>query len=492
MTQASQTNNLPTILAALRQEGPDGELVLEQNDGTRRLYWRRGELVYLQSDVAGEQFGNYLLRRGILDLAALNKLLANDERFRLGEKVVQWGMMSLQERDAHLQLLQEQVMINALEHPIISLAWNPGPVGGKLSEDLQLKLDHRHFIWATFLEAHVLQETYDLLADRSEWRWTGCPGLLEAVSDLPLDPATAYALSFLGSEPISCETFLALSDLPEPAAVRVLLSLWAVGALTLAQGELPTPALQVPPAPALPPTPPTLFTPFTPMPPMASLPPAPVPVPAAPQPVPPPAGPVSPAAPEPEPEPMIRIELDDGSALPRPEFLATEEPTPDEPMPALEPATLDASPVGRARGLHRKARQLNLQDRTGEAIRCLELSVQLDPSSNSAYEVWLLLGRLRMGNPAWATRAINALQAASRIKPKAAEPWVAMGEVYFRKAFRTNAWACFHKALELDPSVPIPPEVDLRTLEPPPVPEPAPPATLFSRFKSILGGSDRK
>jgi cytochrome c-type biogenesis protein CcmH/NrfG len=145
----------------------------------------------------------------------------------------------------------------------------------------------------------------------------------------------------------------------------------------------------------------------------------------------------------------------------------------------------------RAASLHRKAKSFHLQERIGEAIHCLELSVQLDPGSEYAYPVWLLLGQLRMSNPAWSTRAINALQAASRIRPTAAEPWVSMGEVYYRKGFRTNAVACFHKALELDPSVPIPPEVDYRDLEAELPPEPPPPPTLFSRFKSILGNTDK-
>ena len=259
MTQAAQPKNLPTILASLRQDGRNGELILEQNDGLRRLYLIGGELVYLQSDVAGEQFGNYLLRQGVLDFPVLNKLLANDERFRLGEKVVQWGLMSVQERDSHLQLLQEQVMVNALEHQIVQLTWNPGPVGVKLSEDLQLKLDHRHFIWTTFLEAHLRQESFDLLQAQGAWRWEGIPGLLEAVSDLPLDPATAYALSFLGSEPISFQTFHSLSELPEATAARITLSLWAVGALTLVQGEQPSLALGPEPmAPAAPSTPPPM------------------------------------------------------------------------------------------------------------------------------------------------------------------------------------------------------------------------------------------
>jgi hypothetical protein len=472
VTQAAQTNHLPTILAALRQERSDGELVLEQNDGFRRMYWKGGELVYLQSDAAGEQFGNYLLRRGILDFAGLNQLLASDDRSRLGEKVVQWGMMTVEERDGNLRQLQEQVMVNALEHPILQLSWHPDGANVKLSEDLHLKLDHRHFIWNTFLEAHNLEPTFDLLHARTDWRWEGIPGLLESVSDLPLNPATAYALSFLGSEPISFDTFLSLSGLEEDDAARIFLVLWAVGALTLTQGELPplvpSPAAPAPPEQATPPPPPE---------------PAPIQAPVRP--------PVQAPAKASAPPPKV-IELDPDRTYVDPEFPQFIELEPEHD-PTLAGVPADQSPMERARSLHRKAKSFHLQERIGEAIHCLELAVQLDPGSEYAYPVWLLLGKLRMSNPAWSTRSINALQAASRIQPKSAEPWVSMGEVYYRKGFRTNAVACFHKALELDPSVPIPPEVDYRDLEAelPPEPEPQQPASLFSRFKSILGGTDK-
>jgi len=267
VTQASQSNHLPIVLAVLRQQCSDGELVLEQNDGLRRLYWRKGELVYLQSDAAGEQFGNYLIRRGILDYAGLNQLLASEDRARLGDKVVQWGMLTVDDRDSHLRELQEQVMVNALEHPILQLTWNPTSASVMLSEDLHLKLDHRHFIWNTFLEAHNLDPTYDLLHNRTDWKWEGIPHLLEALSDLPLNPATAYALSFLGSEPISFDTFLSLSSLDEEDAARIFLILWAVGALTLTQGELPR--LESSPGPPAPPPPPPRPPPPPPPPPPA-------------------------------------------------------------------------------------------------------------------------------------------------------------------------------------------------------------------------------
>ena len=123
-----------------------------------------------------------------------------------------------------------------------------------------------------------------------------------------------------------------------------------------------------------------------------------------------------------------------------------------------------------------------------EAIRLLEESVRLDPDTEHAYEPWLLLGKHRLINPAWSTRAIEALQVASRLKPRAAEPWALMGEVYHRKGFKANAKACYQKALELDPSVPVPPEINLKEEDI----DPSESGGLFNRFKAMLGGGKDK
>ena len=114
------------------------------------------------------------------------------------------------------------------------------------------------------------------------------------------------------------------------------------------------------------------------------------------------------------------------------------------------------SPMERATHLIVKAKSYLLQDRTSEATRALEQAIKLDGNSPGAYESWLLLGRLRLSNPAWSTRAIEALQTASRLNPRAAEPWALMGELYHRKGFRANAQGCFRRALDLDPSVAVP------------------------------------
>ncbi|NTV74733.1 MAG: hypothetical protein HGA66_11060, partial [Holophaga sp.] len=263
MTEALK--NLPVLMGAMRQEAVSGELILEHNDGVRTLFISRGELIHLKSDVAGEQFGNYLLRQGILDLASLNELLANDERYRIGEKVIQWGMMNLEERDLHLQALQEQIMIHALEHPVLAWTWHAGPMEKRLEQDLHFKLQHRHFIWNTFQESHYLMDLLTILDRETEWRWEGRNDLVESLSDLPLTPGTAYALSFLGADPISFETFRSLSNLEEEAAGRFIITLWALGALALCGGKLPSVAGEPPEAPAQTPVTPHLAMPPLPL-----------------------------------------------------------------------------------------------------------------------------------------------------------------------------------------------------------------------------------
>ena len=479
----SREKTLPCLIASIRQLGLDGELRLQQNDGERKLYWSQGHLIYLQSEVAGEQFGNYLLRQGILDFSALSELLANDEQYRLGEKVVQWGMMSVQERDCHLLSLQEQIMIHALEHEVIDLTWTSGSMAIRLSIDLHFKLDHRCFIWNTFQEAHNQTAVCDLLYEETSWRWEGRSNLLDQLSDLPLNPTTAYALSFLGNDPISFETFLSLSRLPEEEAASLMVTLWALGGLTLTQGPQPYQAPAPPPPPPVPePLPPTPVVPLT-YPNVPAQPPGPPVLPPTPK---------APLAPM-EPRLFVDPELETIPVMEPLEFLETTgragQPAPAQPQEA-DPESLMDAPT-KARKLVLKAKQFLAQDRTVEAIRALEQSVQLDPEADQAYEAWLLLGRLRMSNPAWSTRSIDALQTASRLRIKAAEPWASMGEVYYRKGFKANAIACFNRALELDPSVPIPPDVDLQDEVSASPNAPQPNGSIFKRFKAMLGRNDK-
>ena len=519
---------LPALVGSLHQQKAEGELVLEQNDGTRRLYWADGDLKYLRSDSVGEQFGNFLIRRGVLDMASLKELLSDGEGARVGDRVVQWGLMTLQERDERLHELLASILLHAMEHTILKLTWLPGSLDGNLSVDLQFSLDHRALIWDTFQNAKIDRELVEMFRSEPDWRWQALPNLLEALSSLPLTPTLAYALSLLGTEPLGCDTIEALTGLPQAQAAQLVATLWALGGLHLVRGDLPLAPRKAEPTPVIIPA---LVMPEPELeislveeephasPEVSAAPEAPRPMtlmdilemdasaperepfspagppsarsafsPAGP---PPTRDPFSPAGPSPARDPFSQT----GPPAARDPFSPAEpppsrnpypqpdhhQPTPGgappielqytqdsyspssresefPPLPLLPPVPNeeDLSPMERATHLIIKAKSYLMQNRTSEATRALEQAIKLDGNSPGAYEAWLLLGRLRLSNPAWSTRAIEALQMASRLNPRSAEPWALMGELYHRKGFRANAQGCFRRALDLDPSVAVP------------------------------------
>ena len=130
-------------MGSLHQRKGTGELLLEQNDGNRRLYWSKGELAYIRSDAVGEQFGNFLIRRGVLDMATLRSLLEEDQGARVGDRVVQLGLITEEARDAHLHELLGSVLLHALEHPILRGTWIPGDPDVASLDFLQFRLNHR-------------------------------------------------------------------------------------------------------------------------------------------------------------------------------------------------------------------------------------------------------------------------------------------------------------------------------------------------------------
>lgn len=230
---------LPALMGSLHQQRAEGELALEQYDGVRQLYWAGGDLVYLRSDAVGEQFGSYLIRRGVLDITGLRGLLAEGEHTRVGDLVVQSCLMTVEERDAHLQDLLGSVLLHAMEHPILNATWRPGPLHQHLSGDLQFGLNYRHLVWDTF---HIMRIDQDFVAGlRSEptWRWAARPDLLDGLRDFPLTPTLAYALTLLGTEPLDHGTIESRTGLGPWETARMVATLWGLGGLRLVEGTLP-------------------------------------------------------------------------------------------------------------------------------------------------------------------------------------------------------------------------------------------------------------
>lgn len=471
MTEGQTRQFLPALMGSLRQEAQDGVLVLEQNDGIRHLYWVNGNLVYLKSEAAGEQFGNYLIRQGVLDWDALQELLADQQGTRFGDRLVKWGLLSEQERDDHLYRLMRQILLHAMEHPIEEMRWEEAPVGGQLDLDLYFPLDYRRMVWETFLDLANLSDVCDLFRTSTDWRWEAPPDLLDSLKDLPLTPQMAYALTFLGKDPVGFETLVSLTGMAEEDSARLIVTLWALSGLNLSKGEMPSPARRRKPSQPITPTMVPILPPLSPLPPPATKPPE------AKAPVAPPA----PAVPAPPmqvrpPVPAAKIQLADG-------FDPTGDLGTDPDTDPGAPTEESLTPQQSALKLFKRAKYLLIQDRTSETVRLLEEVVKIDPEGPMSYEAWLLLGRVRMANPAWSRRALEAMQCANKLRPNAGEPFALMGELYLRKGFKVEAARNYRKSIELNPLINVPPEVDMTLAEQEPeAPKPEP--SVWQRMRS--------
>ncbi len=533
MPEPAARSFLPAFMGSLHQQGAQGELVLEQNDGSRRLCWEGGELVHLCSDAVGEQFGSYLIRRGVLDHKALRGLLTDGEPARVGDRLVQGGLLTAGERDAHLQALFGSVLLHAMEHPILRATWRPGPRHRNLSGDRHSRPNHRHLVWDAFHSARIDRAFVDGLQADPHWRWVARADLLDSLRDLPLTPGLAYAFTLLGTGPLDYGTIEGVAGLGPQETARTVATLWALGGLRLVEGTLPLAPDQGPsvaaapapePGPAAEPEPapepdititlldddpdePTLEVDAPEAPRAMNLmdfleldaqtPILDFPSPAGPAPASSLGGDSSPeatagppavraarpetAGPPPAPPTPVRSGAPTVPAEPAPPpgadlSQAPQQASPPDPGPAPAPPPprwaapypphalplsvedADLPPLERARHLVTKARSFLSESRTREAARALEQVIQLDGTSPAAFEALLLLGQLGTIDPACSTRAIEALRSASRIHPKAAQPWALMGEIFHRSGHWDNARGCFRKALELNPALTIPRE----------------------------------
>lgn len=521
MSEAVACRNLPILLSVIRQQAGEGVLVAEQDDSVRRFYFHQGELVFIRSEAEVEQFGTYLLGQGLLDPSVFSELQADNELDRVTEGVLQWGMMTLEARDQHLLCLLEQILIHALGHPVLRWTWSAEAMELRLGQEFHFALQHRPFIWRTFQACAELEGLVQVLGTETAWKWEGRRDLLQSLSDLPLTPGAAYAISFLAADPITFETFRYLSNLEEGEAARLIATLWGLGALVQSGGKLPSLGIVATPNPPRP-EPPKSASP-KPEPPRAApvlpfiLPPADSPFGPPKQRVPdrhprdidrqpefidvdegvvpsqePAAFRKAPTAPPPRPHPPVEELPPCGlrpPANPQAEDTPPGGPRPVESHPSFTPPLqtrfieLDPDHKGvpdpptpqalrEAGALLERARRQAKLGRTVEAVLTLEQAVQVLPEGEASFEAWLMLGKLRMPNLAWSARALQALRNAALARSRDAAPWILMGEIHHRAGSESEAVACFRKALELDPSVPIPPGIDLAEPTNAPLPSP--------------------
>jgi tetratricopeptide (TPR) repeat protein len=108
----------------------------------------------------------------------------------------------------------------------------------------------------------------------------------------------------------------------------------------------------------------------------------------------------------------------------------------------------EEDPIEKARLLYRKGKALYQRQQHQMAIALLEQSVAIDPKSDSL----LLLGMVQTGFPELRRKAEVNLQKASEMESWNAEPYAALGLLFYHERLYKRAEGYFRRALELDPA----------------------------------------
>jgi curved DNA-binding protein CbpA len=219
---------LPQILRQIFVEQLRGTLTLSRESDVRRLYFEKGELRTATSSREGQRIGAFLRRRGRAsdeDIAwALNEI-ARQKGSRLGQKLMERGLLTRAVIDSEMKRLVEEIVFSAFE-------W----------EDGEFRFEHSTAVLdpdivLSFSTAAVIVEGIRRLPEAPIFRERLGDGsrVLRLASDpmsryqyLPLAPQEAYVLSRIDGL-LDVNSLLAIAGASRASAAKTLYALLSCG-----------------------------------------------------------------------------------------------------------------------------------------------------------------------------------------------------------------------------------------------------------------------
>ncbi len=107
----------------------------------------------------------------------------------------------------------------------------------------------------------------------------------------------------------------------------------------------------------------------------------------------------------------------------------------------------EEDPIEKARNLYRKGKALYQRQQFRPAMSLLEQSIEIDPKPDS----YLLLGMIQTGFPELRRDSEKNLLKSAELENWNAEPYAALGLLFYHERLWNRAEGYFRKALELDP-----------------------------------------
>ncbi|HSE62334.1 MAG TPA: DUF4388 domain-containing protein [Thermoanaerobaculia bacterium] len=223
-----QETPLPQILRRIFVDQLRGTLTLTRGDDVRRLYFDKGELRTATSSREVQRIGSFLRRRGRVtedDLRWALEEMRRQQGSRLGQKLVERGLLSRAVIDSEMKRLVEEIVFSAFE-------WESGeyrfePSTAVLDPDIVL----------AFSTAAIIVEGIRRLPETPVFRERLGEGtnVLRLARDpmsryqyLPLAPQEAYVLSRIDGR-LPLDALLTIAGSSRASAAKTLYALLSCG-----------------------------------------------------------------------------------------------------------------------------------------------------------------------------------------------------------------------------------------------------------------------
>lgn len=328
---------LADVIRSLYVNRRSGILHLAHDKISKRIYFRKGSMIFANSDVESDRLGEFLIRQGVIDRTAFEKATETmkDTGHRFGRTVVELGHCTAED--------MEQRVVEQIEAIIYSLFdWDTGEYRfeqheNPVDEDIILNLSTADIILEGSRRISDIDKVRRAVGDTSTVLEQNEDPLLLYQKMSTLSQSEYFILSRVDGMS-SIDDIFAVSPLGEEETLKCIYGLVSAGVLVLkggARADASEPASTAASSPSTSPAPPPPKT--EPAPPPKPEPPPPKTEPAPPKPEPPKPEPPRPEPPEPEPPRAEPVEA------PRPEASATP-PQPSAQVTHAEPPPKPAGP----------------------------------------------------------------------------------------------------------------------------------------------------
>lgn len=213
-----------TILALMHRRALDGRLKVSAARFTKTVWLQDGCVVFAQSTLAGDALGSYLVGRGAIDEADLEKARRRmqKEHCRLGRALMTMGRLTPERLWSEVGG-QMRAIVSSL-FPLRDGRYDILHPVAEARENIQLRLP----VPEAILEGVRAIRDEDFLASRFEPGMSLYPSPEGAVPDADLKPHEAHVLSLVG-DGLPLEEIVARSELLRADTLKVLYALRVLG-----------------------------------------------------------------------------------------------------------------------------------------------------------------------------------------------------------------------------------------------------------------------